>query len=187
MTETPIDTSLGCYGNIVPEGYTYSQKLVTPGDDLHLPHAYLKWYDIYPPDREIAPEHVRESRDFAAAEVERLRLSDELGFVLLHACGPALLLMLITCATPMSCGNRSTRKTWRNREVASWRQRSRRAIGARTVSGSLARSGTSATPGCASSHPRMMRRRSRSISAIGFQGWYNGCHDSPRRQQRAIT
>ena len=96
MTETPIDASLGRYGNIVPEGYTYAQKLVTPGDDLHLPHAYLKWYDIYPPAREIAPEHVRESRDFVAAEVERLRLSDELGFVLLHACGPALLLMVIT-------------------------------------------------------------------------------------------
>ena len=96
MTETPIDMSLGRYGNVVPEGYVYYQKLVTPGDDLRLPRAYLKWYDIYPPEREIAPEYVRESRDFVAAEVERLRLSDELGFVLLHSCGPALLLMLIT-------------------------------------------------------------------------------------------
>ena len=96
MTETPIDMSLGRYGNVVPEGYTYSQKLVTPGDDLCLPHAYLKWYDIYPPERKIAPEHMRESRDFVAAEVERLKLSDELGFVLLHACGPALLVLLIT-------------------------------------------------------------------------------------------
>lgn len=96
MTETPIDMSLGRYGNVVPEGYTYSQKLVTPGDDLCLPHAYLKWYDIYPPERKIAPEHMCESRDFVAAEVERLKLSDELGFVLLHACGPALLLLLIT-------------------------------------------------------------------------------------------
>lgn len=96
MTETPIDTSLGRYGNVVPEGYTYSQKLVTPGDVLRLPRAYLKWYDIYPPESEIAPEHVRESRDFVAAEVERLKLDDELGFVLLHACGPALLLLLIT-------------------------------------------------------------------------------------------
>ncbi len=96
MTETPIDMSLGRYGNIVPDEYTYYQKLVTPGDDLRLPHAYLKWYDIYRPDREIAAEHVRESREFVAAEVERLKLNYELGFVLLHACGPALLLMVIT-------------------------------------------------------------------------------------------
>jgi hypothetical protein len=96
MIETPTDGGLGRYGNIVPEAYSYYQKLVTPGDDLRLPHAYLKWYAIYPPDREIAAEQVRESRDFVVAEVERLKLRDELGFVLLHACGPELLLMLIT-------------------------------------------------------------------------------------------
>lgn len=83
-------------GNVVPKGYMYSEKLVTPGQDLSLPTAYLKWYDIYPPDVEITQEQVAESRAFVAAEVERLKFADELGFVLLHRAGPVLLLLLTT-------------------------------------------------------------------------------------------
>ena len=95
-TDTTASTPLARFGNVTPEGYQYYQKLVTPGVDLSLPHAYLKWYDIYRPETPIARELVRESREFVTAEVERLRLNDELGFVLLHACRPALLLMLMT-------------------------------------------------------------------------------------------
>src|SRR6266496_6189999 len=83
-------------GNVVPDRYQYSQKLVTPGRDLSLPNAYLKWYDIRPPEVEISEEQVAESRAFVAAEVERLKFAGELGFVLLHRAGPVLLLLLTT-------------------------------------------------------------------------------------------
>jgi hypothetical protein len=84
------------FGNVVPEGYTYSKKLVVPREDLSLPQAYLKWYDIRPPDVEITQEQLSESRAFVAAEVERLKIANELGFVLLHRAGPMLLLMIMT-------------------------------------------------------------------------------------------
>ena len=83
-------------GNVVPEGYAYYQKLVTPGKDIHLPRAYLKWYAIRHLDAKIAEELVEETRAFVAAEVERLKMQDELGFVLLHECRPTLLLMINT-------------------------------------------------------------------------------------------
>src|SRR5262245_6475791 len=84
------------FGNVVPEGYMYSQKLVTPREDLSLPSAYLKWYDIRPVDVEITQEQLAECRTFVAAEVERLKLAGDLGFVLLHRAGSMLLLMLNT-------------------------------------------------------------------------------------------
>jgi hypothetical protein len=83
-------------GNVVPEGYHDSQKLVTPGEDLSLPKVYLKWYEIRPPEGEISPAQVAESRAFLEAEVERLEIEGELGFVLLHQAGPVLLLLLNT-------------------------------------------------------------------------------------------
>ncbi len=99
MADTQISQTIGnlsSLGNVVPEGYHYYEKLVTPGQDLSLPRAYLKWYDICRPDITISAEEHAESRAFLAAEVERLKLDDELGFVLLHRCGSALLLMLNT-------------------------------------------------------------------------------------------
>lgn len=95
---TTVETipQLGRFGNVVPEGYVYAEKLVTPGQDLSLPNAYLKWYDIYPPDVAITAEQVAESRIFIATEVERLGFEGELGFVILHRAGPVLLLMLMT-------------------------------------------------------------------------------------------
>lgn len=103
MSDTHVETHvvekiphLGSLGNVVPVGYDYYEKLVTPGEDLSLPNAYLKWYDIRRPDVEISQEHVSESRAFLEAEVERLKIEGELGFVLLHLCGPVLLLLLMT-------------------------------------------------------------------------------------------
>ncbi len=99
MSTSPIVepiAALDSLGNVVPEGYLYSEKRVTPGSDLSLPHAYFKWYDIYPPDVEITPEQVEESRTFVAAEAERLQFADELGFVLLHRAGGVLLLLVTT-------------------------------------------------------------------------------------------
>jgi len=83
-------------GNVVPEGYDSTEKLVTPGKDLSLPGAYLKWYEIRPPEVEISQAQVAESRAFLEAEIKRLKIEDELGFVLLHRAGLVLLLLLIT-------------------------------------------------------------------------------------------
>jgi len=85
-------------GNVVPAGYQYYEKLVTPDADLSLLGACLKWYNIRPPDAEITPEQVAESRAFVQTEVAtgRLPLEDDLGFVLLHRAGAALLLLVIT-------------------------------------------------------------------------------------------
>lgn len=89
-------TSLRTFGNVVPEGYTYTEKLVTAQEDLSLPNAYLKWYDIRPPEVEITPDQLAESRAFVAAEAQRLQFANELGFVILHRAGPVLLLLLNT-------------------------------------------------------------------------------------------
>lgn len=87
---------LGDFGNVVPEGYLYYQKLVRPQEDLSLPQAYFKWYDIYPPEAAITVEQRAECRAFVAAEAQRLQFAQELGFVLLHRAGPFLLLMIMT-------------------------------------------------------------------------------------------
>jgi len=83
-------------GNVVPEGYSYTEKLVTPGEDLSLPDLYLKWYEIRSPKVAISPAQVAESRAFVAAEAARLKIEGELGFVLLHRAGTFLLLLLVT-------------------------------------------------------------------------------------------
>ncbi len=83
-------------GNVVPEGYQYYEKIAATGADLSLPRAYLKWYDLYPADAPITPAQQAECRTFISAEVERLNIADELGFVILHRAGSVLLLLLTT-------------------------------------------------------------------------------------------
>jgi hypothetical protein len=51
-------------GNVVPDGYSYYEKMVTPGDDFALPNAYLKCYNVYPDDAPITPEQSAEARAF---------------------------------------------------------------------------------------------------------------------------
>jgi len=87
---------LGDFGNVVPEGYRYFNKLVMPGEDLAHANAYFKWYDIYPPEEPITPAQAAECRAFVASEAQRLQFAKELGFVLLHRAGPFLLLMIMT-------------------------------------------------------------------------------------------
>ncbi len=48
------------FGNAAPEGYRYYEKLVTARQDLSLPTAYLKWYDLYPAHAEITQEQAAE-------------------------------------------------------------------------------------------------------------------------------
>ena len=66
---------LGEFGNVVPEGYLYYQKLVTPSEDLCLANAYFKWYDIYPLDAAITLAQRAECRAFVAAEAQRLQFA----------------------------------------------------------------------------------------------------------------
>src|SRR6187397_1392005 len=87
---------LGDFGNVVPEGYRYFQKLVMPGEDLLTASAYFKWYDIYPAEEPITAAQLATCRAFVSAEAQRLQLAQELGFVLLHRAGPFLLLMIMT-------------------------------------------------------------------------------------------
>jgi hypothetical protein len=99
MSDTAIiDTipRLENLGNVIPEGYEYYEKIITPREGLSLPTAYLKWYDLYPPDMKITDEQVAECRAFLTTAVERLDLKDELGFVILHRAGSFLLLMVMT-------------------------------------------------------------------------------------------
>ena len=84
------------FGNVVPEGYDYYKKFVEPGEDLILPTAYLKWYNIFPAGSEFSSEQTAACRAFVEAEVEKLNLKNELGFVLFHRAGSALLLMIVT-------------------------------------------------------------------------------------------
>lgn len=83
-------------GNVVPEGYLYYEKMIKPGEDLSLPNAYLKWYDLYPLDAPITAEQDAEIRAFMTAEVERLKLAGDLGFFIVHRAGSVLLLLLTT-------------------------------------------------------------------------------------------
>ena len=93
---------------MVPEEYSYYEKVVRPGEGLSLPGAYLKWYDLYPDDAEITREQVEESRAFIEEETEagRLTLEGELGFVILHRAGNMLLLLITTW--------RNTNEMWKS-------------------------------------------------------------------------
>ncbi|MEO8611016.1 MAG: hypothetical protein ABI690_24175 [Chloroflexota bacterium] len=88
--------NLSNLGNVVPEGYTYYEKIVKPGEGLSLPTAYLKWYDLYPEDAPITPKQDAETRAFLAEQVKKLNFEGDLGFVILHRAGKYLLLLLTT-------------------------------------------------------------------------------------------
>jgi hypothetical protein len=85
-------------GNVVPRGYTYSNKKITAGKLLTLPGACLKWYNLYPPENIITEKQVLEARTFLELEANAGRLSfeNELGFAILHRAGEYLLLLLTT-------------------------------------------------------------------------------------------
>lgn len=99
MTETATD--LSAIGNVDAE-YLHYSKQISPGTDLALADAYLKWYDVYRPGVTIPAEMDTRAREFVRAEVEsgRLDLKGEMGFVIDHLCGESFY-FLIVC-------------TWRN-------------------------------------------------------------------------
>jgi hypothetical protein len=93
--------SIADLGN-VPAEYRHHPKTITPGDDLVLPAAHLKWYEVRREDAAVSGEVRDEARAFLRAETEagRLEISGELGFAILHLCGESFY-FLIVC-------------TWRN-------------------------------------------------------------------------
>lgn len=89
--------NLSAVGGISP-AYQHVEKVATVGDDLALPTAYLKWYDIRRSTDSLPPSVIAESRAFLRAEfaVRRLRIAGRFGFVESHLCGTALLLLVFT-------------------------------------------------------------------------------------------
>lgn len=92
---------LSAFGNI-PSDYRHIAKTAVPGEDVALPDGYLKWYDVRPEQAEIPAEVRAEARAFLQSESDsgRLRLDNDLGFVIFHLCGKSFY-FLIVC-------------TWRN-------------------------------------------------------------------------
>src|SRR5436853_7574340 len=85
--------NLASLGNVVPDGYTYYEKIITPREGLSLPTAYLKWYDLYPEDAPITPEQDADVRAILTRQIEQLSFEGELGFVIVHRAGEYLLLL----------------------------------------------------------------------------------------------
>lgn len=72
-----------------PAAWQHVTKLIFPGENLSLPGAYLKWYDIRLEDQPATPDVSDEARAFLRTEAAegRIEFRDELGYVLLHRCG----------------------------------------------------------------------------------------------------
>jgi hypothetical protein len=86
----------------VSEQYVHEDKLITPGDDLVVSTARLKWYNIRVRSAVVGANVATEAHEFLRTEVEsgQLSIEDAFGFVLLHLCGESFF-YLIVC-------------TWRN-------------------------------------------------------------------------
>lgn len=80
----------------IPREYRHIEKSIVPGDDLLLPGAHLKWYDIHVCDRVPPAEMRHEAREFLCREVDagRLELRDELGYAMLHLDGEGYFLLV---------------------------------------------------------------------------------------------
>ena len=81
-----------------PVDWSHLEKQIYPGENLSLPGAYLKWYDIRAAHEDATPRVTEEARDFLRAEVAagHLEFRGELGFVLLHRVGEEY--FMIVCA-----------------------------------------------------------------------------------------
>lgn len=124
---TAHTSDLSAVGNI-PGDYEHITKLITPGDDLVLPGAYLKWCDVHRPD-DVIPDDVRaEAREFLRTETKtgRQDISGELGFVVFHLCGESFF-FLIVCngAIKTRCGRRCMPRTPASVAGSSWCRRAR--------------------------------------------------------------
>lgn len=86
MTRLPGD------GSVAAE-YRHTAKVISYADDLPLPGAYLKWYDLRRADLDLSDAEREEARDFLRGA--GLSFGDELGFVILHKCTPTFSFLLL--------------------------------------------------------------------------------------------
>ena len=96
-----VTSAAGGVGHVSP-GYRHVSKLALPGPRLTVEGAVLKWYDIAPPDEPVpgAIRALARTDLWAACAAGSVRLTDDLGFAIVHRCGRDFY-FLITC-------------TWRN-------------------------------------------------------------------------
>jgi hypothetical protein len=82
----------------VSSSYEHQNKFVRPGPALVTNDVYLKWSLIEPESLPITPAQVEEAQQFLLEElsIERLKLRNEIGFVVQHRCAKVLILYVCT-------------------------------------------------------------------------------------------
>jgi hypothetical protein len=82
----------------VSSTYQHQHKLVRPGPALATNDVYLKWSLIEPESIPITPAQVNEAQAFVLEELStgRLKLHNEVGFVVQHRCAKVLILYVCT-------------------------------------------------------------------------------------------
>lgn len=70
----------------IPDEWVHVAKRIYPGEDLRLPGAYLKWYDIREEGEEAAPAISEQARQYLRDQAEsgELEFENELGYAQLH-------------------------------------------------------------------------------------------------------
>jgi hypothetical protein len=79
----------------VADSYVHVPKIVTPGEDLVMPKAHLKWYDIAPAGEDVPAETRQQARAFLRAQPAADAEGVELGFVILHRCGESFYFLML--------------------------------------------------------------------------------------------
>jgi hypothetical protein len=82
----------------VSSTYQHQAKSVRPGPALETADVYLKWSLIEPESMPITPTQVNEAQTFLLEELNtgRLKLHNEVGFVVQHRCAKVLILYVCT-------------------------------------------------------------------------------------------
>lgn len=73
----------------IPADWVHQEKVIHPGEDLRVPGAYLKWYDVRAADEPATPEISEEAREYLRAEAAagQLEFKQDLGYAMLHVDG----------------------------------------------------------------------------------------------------
>jgi hypothetical protein len=82
----------------VSSSYQHQHKSARPGPALETSDVYLKWSLIEPESLPITSAQVNEAQTFLLEELNsgRLKLSNEVGFVVQHRCAKVLILYVCT-------------------------------------------------------------------------------------------
>ncbi len=82
----------------VSSTYKHQNKSVRPGPALETNNVYLKWTLIEPESLPITPDQINEAQTFLLEELSsgRLKLHNEVGFVVQHRCAKVLILYVCT-------------------------------------------------------------------------------------------